>query len=58
MIILGLDHVPILLNAGYTKWHAKHVPFKLEAKWLLNEEFHNLIRDIWSSYFKGPMSIS
>lgn len=52
LTILGLDHASILLNTGHTGWNVKHVPIKFEAKWLLNEDFLNLVKDIWLLHVK------
>lgn len=58
LMILGPDYARILLNTGYTRWHAKHVPFKLEAKWFFSEEFHNLIKTFGHIILNVPQRIN
>lgn len=50
--IIGSDHAPILLNMIHYSHQIMYSDFKFEAKWLLNNEFFELVKHVWSLFVK------
>lgn len=50
--ILGYDRGFILLDIPIRKFH-KYNNFRFEAKWLLEDQFFELVRSFWSTYRRG-----
>jgi hypothetical protein len=47
------DHTPLFLNTG-TKCNAKKQPiFRFELGWLLRDDFHELVKEVWSKEKRG-----
>lgn len=46
------DHAPIVLNLSPSTPHIKYNSFRFEAKWLLNDDFFDLVKNIWSNFIK------
>lgn len=51
--IVGSDHGPILLPMENPLQPKKFSPFRFEAKWLLQESFHQVVRKSWNSVSNG-----
>lgn len=61
--ITGSDYGSILLSMDCWNQKGKYLPFRFEAKWLLQENFPQLVQQTWrkfikGSYAKGHMKIS
>lgn len=50
--IIGSDHAPILMDTNTRKFH-KFNNFRFKAKWLLEDNFWDLVRSVWSTFIRG-----
>lgn len=53
--IVGSDHGPILININSRNF-INPTTFKFEAKWLLEENFINLVKSVWTTFIKGSFA--
>lgn len=49
---IGFDHARILIDTNTRKFH-KFNNFRFKAKWLLEENFLDLVKSVWSIFIKG-----
>lgn len=51
--IFGSDHALILRDVFMSTSNGYSSRFKFEVKWLLQNDFYDLIKDVWSNFIKG-----
>lgn len=54
-LIFGSDHEPILLNLDNSGKIYNNINnrFKFEAKWLLNDAFFYIVKNVWANHVNG-----
>lgn len=52
MPIIGSDHAPIILNTKSNHFN-KLNKFRFEAKWILQENFMDIVTNAWKTKFNG-----
>lgn len=52
--ITGSDHGPIFSSMDCWNWNNKYTPFRFKVKWLLQQNFTQLVQQTWTKFIKGP----